>query len=324
MSDLPVVVIGGGPAGLMSAIHLARCDRAVSLYDRPRTSNRRSVHTSRFDLGRTCDYLDIDLTGCFQRVISETIYFYGRRLIRQNRTYACERGSGRASLDCTLRRIAIQTGVNIVERRVTIDDAISHVGPTIIATGLSPDFYHRLDIGHIRISGHEARIPYSNEVTLTSYKNGYTNEDFAYMASINGIIYTLLFSRNGLDTDSLSRYQEELRQTTGLEFPKWNRFEGYVPTRPRLTSDDFILAGTLAGVIDPFFLSGVVAALVSGKVAADAVLSPQHARREYDRLVKYFGVKRNLHRLMQGRILPGRAKFAVIALHTFLGDVGKV
>jgi len=194
----------------------------------------------------------------------------------------------------------------------------------ILATGLNRSIFHSLNIKHTNLTGYEARMESSKEVNLTSYKDKYTNQDFAYMASKNGIIYTLLFSRNGVESNDLMHYQNHLKETTDVTFPKWSRINGSVPLEYNLFKDDYILAGTLSGMIDPFFLSGVVGALISGMIAAIAVIEPTTAPKEFGRCVKNFRIKQHMYQLMQSRLLPDRVKILVVILHTLFKDVGKL
>jgi flavin-dependent dehydrogenase len=326
-TDAMVRIVGGGLAGLMAAITLAQRGRAVTLFDPATKADghqvQRSVHTSQFNLEKTCSFLGMDLSECFESVTRETVYFYGRRMERDNVTYACERGDGSGSLDHALRTVARKKGVTLVSKTVHADDNILKGAPIVLATGLHPHFYEKLGILHVRVWGYEATMPSTEERSLISFKDTYTHEDFAYVAAKNGIVYTLLFSRNGIDSIHLDQYQDHLRRETGLSFPKWRKFEGCIPLYCRLHAGKYILAGTLSGVIDPFFLSGVIGALVSGKIAASALIGAPDAAREYQRFVKYFGIKQRLHRLMQSRLLPGLAKLPLIVLHKILGDVGK-
>ncbi|UCC44610.1 MAG: FAD-dependent oxidoreductase [Candidatus Zixiibacteriota bacterium] len=325
--NLPVQIIGGGLAGLTAAIKLTDYDRQVILYDQPGEPDSaecyRSVHTTQFNLDKTCSYLDLDITGCFERVESETVYLYGRRITKSSRAYACERGNAIGSLDHTLKTIALKKGVVINYQPVATVERLSD-DKTILATGLNQSAYQLLNIGHTELTGYEARMASSKRVTLTSFKDSYTGRDFAYIASKNGIVYTLLFSRNGVDLKNLVDYQDHLRQTTGLIFPRWSQIRGCVPLEHHLFKNDYILAGTLSGVIDPFFLSGVVGAMVSGRIAAMAVIDPPNALREHQRFVKNFRIKQHLYQLMQSRLLPAGAKIIVIFLHTLFRDVGKL
>jgi len=281
------------------------------------------VHTSRFNLDKTCSYLDLDISGCFEKVEVETAYLYGRRVAIRSRAYACERGDGADSLDQALKTMALKRGV-VFDYRLPIMDEHRAGDRTILATGFSRTTYQQLGIRHTFFNGYEARMPWSQGVTLTSFKDTYTHQDFAYMASKNGIAYTLLFSRNGVNENDLERYQSHLEQTTGLTFPDWNHAVGCVPVENHLYAGGRILAGTLSGMIDPFFLSGVVGAMVSGKIAAMAVVEPNNAVRAYRQFTKNFRMKRRLHQLMGCRFIPGSAKLTVIFMHTLFKDVGKI
>jgi len=78
-------------------------------------------------------------------------------------------------------------------------------------------------------------------------------------------------------------WDRQLREWEGIAFEQWLPHEGVVATKkvtdPCLFAGDKILAGTLAGMQDPFFLFGVQSSLVSGKLAAIAVDDKERAWR---------------------------------------------
>jgi len=81
-------------------------------------------------------------------------------------------------------------------------------------------------------------------------------------------------------------WDRQLREWEGIEFEQWLPHEGVVATKkaadPCLFAGDKILAGTLAGMQDPFFLFGVQSSLVSGRIAAMAVDDKERAWRLFN------------------------------------------
>ncbi|MCX5859055.1 MAG: hypothetical protein NT056_04060, partial [Proteobacteria bacterium] len=66
---------------------------------------------------------------------------------------------------------------------------------------------------------------------------------------------------------------------------EWVYIENQVPMasvrNPRLFAEDKILAGTLAGMMDPQILFGIAGALISGKIAALAVENREKALQDF-------------------------------------------
>lgn len=90
--------------------------------------------------------------------------------------------------------------------------------------------------------------------------------DYGYSASLNGLMFALLFSRKPLSVRVLDRFKGVPKYTHGLDFQGWGAFTGYFLRETKLFWGDKILSGTLAGMIEPFCGYGIVGALISGKV----------------------------------------------------------
>ena len=84
------------------------------------------------------------------------------------------------------------------------------------------------------------------------------------------------------------------------------------PRNLRLFHGDKILAGTIAGMMDPFFLFGIHGALVSGKIAALAVEDRDGAQMEFNRVNRYFHRTFRAKQIYQR--LPTQTKIALYSL----------
>ena len=91
----------------------------------------------------------------------------------------------------------------------------------------------------------------------------------------------------------------------------------------RISRDGVLFAGSAAGLLDPFYLSGVEAALVSGVVAARAVDDPGGAARAFERLTRGFALKRRMARRAWSPSAWPAETLAAALLHHALGRVGR-
>ena len=84
----------------------------------------------------------------------------------------------------------------------------------------------------------------------------------------------------------------------------------------------YILAGTMSGLIDPFFLNGISGALISGRIAAMAVEDREHAQKEFNRFIKNFYIKWKLKKMYQFLPLKPLTFRFFSAGNSLLKDVG--
>lgn len=320
----PIIIVGGGLSGLVAAINLARINRRVQVYDNNNNDEEKySIHTARFNIDKVCDYINIDIHDCFSKVEEETAYLYQKKYQIKSKALACERGNRKGSIDSFLRQLAIDSGVEFYNENYLIKSNNDSTQPVILATGLGSKSYEILGIENETIVGFEARMEFNDTVKLISFKDRFTNNDYAYMASKNNVIYTLLFSRKRLPDKALEQYQKKLLHKTGLRFTKWYPVRGMVPNVNNLFKQNYILSGTLSGLIDPFFLSGIIPALISGKIVASLFMDRDKAIREYLYFTRNFRIKQFLHSCISYRKFPNILKKYIIYLHTLIKDVGK-
>ena len=119
-----------------------------------------------------------------------------------------------------------------------------------------------------------------------------TNYDFAYMTAKNGLLFALLFSRKNLDENNLLEFREIVNLTENVIFDKWLPSQGALSDQMKLFAGNFILTGSISGMIDPFVLHGISGALTSGKVAAEVFLNKDKAIREFKWLSKNYRAKK--------------------------------
>jgi flavin-dependent dehydrogenase len=263
------------------------------------------------------------MAECFTRVSRETSYLYGKRSPTPRRHLNCTRGAIPGALDRHLLDLVRTHGVE-VQWSSAFTATVNRPGPgAIIATGHSSRPYQLLGIPCEALEAYWAAMPYDGEPILVSYRSDYTDPDYAYVASRDGWISALLFARGRpIEGGALERFQKELYETEGIRFDRWKRGRGAAPLAPRFEVGGFRVAGALGGMIDPFYLSGVAAALISGGLAALSFVDPIHARFEYQRLTRHFRLKRLLRAGMQCRGAPRALRFALMVLDRIPQPVG--
>jgi flavin-dependent dehydrogenase len=233
------------------------------------------------------DYIGIDCSPCFKDCTDTLRFFVGREEIpveQPDRLYVVERGDRATSLDSFLFRIAEKEGVDFeFARPFTEQDFREAPANTILATGLSPDAYQSLGISSAVYAGYWASSAADpDKVSAGIYFGGFSKE-YGYTSSTNGIWYVLLFSRREVAPEHLDEFKKLVAEKEGRSFPRWHRFVGYAPKEPLLCwQKRLILAGTLAGVVEPAIGFGITGALLSGRIAALAVLDPGRGQADFD------------------------------------------
>lgn len=320
-----VVIFGGGISGIVAAINLAKagfrveiCEKRDQIGGSPKWHP--SVHQQNFNLAKTSEYIDIDLSPCFQPVTKHTFYFYGRKFVLNypDNSYICEKGQRNSSIEYYLfslaKSIDIQFtfGVPFNLEHTRLRQRRTDTPQCIIATGLEQKPYRELNIKHVNITGFRSLKTISPNNSAISFFGGYTNHDFAYLASLNDLMFTLLFARRGVDKKNLEAYQRHLQISENISFENWLFSTGSVPLETNLVKNGIVLTGTISGMIDPFYLNGISGALISGKIAALFFIDRQRAFDEFNRFTRNFFLKRTL-KLISVKLPIKKFSFPLIA-----------
>lgn len=317
MSRERIIIFGSGISGLVAAINLAKSGFEVEVREKMSriggsTRWHPSVHQQTFDLGRTSEYIGIDLSSCFHLVRDHTFYFYGRRSqIHAPLNYACEKGERLSSIESHLYSEANRLNINFkFNQNFSIeqnDYLRKNNNRCIVATGLEEESYQILGIKHIKIQGFRGfkiNKDAKERDFMISYFGDYTKHDFAYVASFGDLVFSLLFSHKGIAQGNLIAFQKHLMESEGIAFDNWQYSSGCAPVEKNLVKDDIVLAGSISGMIDPFYLNGISAALISGKIASLYFIDREKAIREFNRFTRNFFLKKNLKRISE--ILPAK------------------
>jgi len=324
MGPKNIVVFGAGISGLVAAINLAKAGFKVTVSERRGCIGgspkwHPSVHQQVFDVQKSSEYLGIDISSCFSPVKKHVFYFYGRKSIIDVpvNSYVCEKGQRLASIENFLFGEAQRCGVDFVFNETLDSSGLrlrrSCSSGCIVATGLEAELYKVLDIKHAAVRGFRASRTVNEGGTALSFFGDYTHHDFAYIASAGELMFSLLFSRQGVNEKSLAVFSDHLRDSEGISFDNWHFSTGCVPLETNLEKNGVVLAGTIGGMIDPFFLNGISGALISGKIAALYFINPEESVKEFKRFTRNFHLKRALKVLSM--MAPGkRFTFPVFTL----------
>ncbi|HVN96224.1 MAG TPA: hypothetical protein VMT62_07340, partial [Syntrophorhabdaceae bacterium] len=259
-----------------------------------------SVHQQTFDVKKTSTYIGIDISSCFTPVKRHTFHFYGRvsETHMPKNSILCEKGPRSSSVESFLFSEAKDQGVEFFFGE-TFDLKTANLKSKdghkcIVATGLEETPYETLDIKHVNVQGFRGSGAAPESGTVLSFFGDYTNHDFAYLASLDDLMFCLLFSRIGVNEHNLKTFNRHLFESTGIALDDWRFSTGCVPLERNLAKEGMVLAGTISGMIDPFFLNGISAALISGKIAAEYFISPERALREFSLFTRTFSIRRFL------------------------------
>lgn len=305
MQNDKIVIYGAGISGLVAAVNLKQKGFDVCVCDIRKSiggvsSWHPSVHHQTFDVISTSRYIGIDVSSCFKPVECHMFSFYGKKSMMRNpeNSFVCEKGPQSTSIESYLYQCAISSGVEFKFNESFGVDIIrensSRECRVIVATGLEEKPYKNLGIHSIPIQGYRAMKEHKNPVMVKSLFGNYTNHDFAYCASSGSMTFSLLFSRLGINEENLDEYKRYLEDNYGESFDGWGFSTGCVPVEKNLVKNNVVLAGTISGMIDPFYLNGISGALVSGKIASLYFTDREEAFRDFSAMTKNYNLKRRL------------------------------
>jgi hypothetical protein len=309
-----VTIVGAGLAGMTAAINLARRGHTVKVLEREERIGGSGLYHpsgqgSPLRLKELCAYIGFDISPGIEpiRAMKEVA---GGKVLKIDpsliNSYFFERGPRASSLDNHLYGLAREAGVDFefgcpVESR---EDMAALPPNTIVATGLHFEGFDALGVPYL--TSHHLTYkgtcdPGLNYVHM--FHDTYTS-DYGYTSAFRGIRYVHLFNRRRpLSLHDRECFAEQVARLDGIEVPGWNEFTFPVPAAsiktPRIFTADKILAGTLAGAMDPVAFFGLSGALVSGKIAALAIEDKEVAWREFRRCVSSYPVAYVLARLKE-------------------------
>jgi len=297
-----VHIVGAGLSGLTAAVLLAREGVQVTVYDNQdgiggSPKFHPSVHTTPVQLSELEEYVGFDLHNLFTRCDPYPRFYYKTKQLTlppytaHNNAYCVERGLRETSIDNHLYRMAREDGVRFeFNSRIDLQQLEE---TTIVATGMYPGHYERLGLPSRRIYVTWSHREIDDQSTTGNiYMGPYVLPDYAYTAQVNGLDFALLFSHQPVLDTNRDSFKALLRSLGMGEYPEpWVDVAMDVPGKAVLFAGDTILAGTIAGVYEPFWGYGIVGALLSGRIAAKAILNREEAERDFQSFTSGFDRK---------------------------------
>ncbi|MDD5749150.1 MAG: NAD(P)-binding protein [Actinomycetota bacterium] len=288
------IVVGAGLSGLVAAINLVREGREVLVLEREKCIGGSSLYHpspqgTPVDIEALKRYIGVDISPALSYFESKTFVF-GKEITVDSEAISArllERGPRSTSLDSLLYDIAVKEGVRFKfgQELVSQDDFAKLPPDTIVATGLHFEGFDSMRVDYLTSFHYAARKKTGDDKPphVTIYEDDFT-PDYAYTTSLNGIVFAHCFARVPIGNRTLEAFKESIYRNEGLEFDEWIDFTFPVPaariSNPSLFSGNKILAGTIGGFIEPFMFFGIHGALVSGKIAAMAVMDKDRAIEE--------------------------------------------
>jgi NAD(P)-binding Rossmann-like domain len=288
-----VTIVGAGLAGLAAAVNCAQAGHQVKVLEKFEHIGgdpyiRPAVDVTPMHPDRLGSFIGVELKPPYVTPTEEfPIYVYGKpHVIPGWQLYlqSVERGPRSTSIDTLLYEAALAAGAEF-EFGVSIDSQgdFAQLPPnTIVATGLHIEPFLALRRPYVDVYGFIGKTRHEGPARIMGFFDHYTKY-YNYCANVNGVAFALAFDGKPVSDSLRDTWDRQLRDWEGIAFEQWLPHEGVVATKkatdPCLFAGDKILAGTLAGMQDPFFLFGVQSSLVSGKIAAIAVDDKERAWR---------------------------------------------
>ena len=313
MTECRVAVVGAGPAGSATALHLARAGCEVLLIEKEALPRAKVCGGGLVRRGRR--HLPPDVVLPVERECRRVTmgFLDGAFAHTVERAEPLVTLTLRADLDAALAKAAEasgarflpSTGVEAIERRADSVELSTTRGPihaqfVVLATGATSPLVRAAGFTAplATIPALEAEV-FVDEPTLARFQDA-ARFDFGGVAT-GGYAWVfpkraqlscgLLSMRRGRVSlrERLDRYLAEV----GVRAVRHVDVRGYViPVRPRaggLARDRVLLVGDAAGLVDPVTAEGISLALWSGRLAARALAeqsSPSGIERAYERSVR--------------------------------------
>jgi len=313
------IVVGAGLAGMVAAINLAKVGYEVTVLEaEARIGGSKqlhpSLHITPIDKKKMWKYIEIELDDCFvaPKVFRMYLGSLGLGIFPDDMSIV-ERGPRPSSVDTRLHELAVEAGVEFkFDHRV--DRLEDFPADTIIATGLDPRMFENLSLPYRDIPSRHVFKPTELDCYGLGIFSEYASEYF-YAAALNQLFYGMLPLEDPPDLNHLESLVRDMREWEQIDIPEseWRPVVFRVPlggpANLRLFHGDKILAGTIAGMMDPFFLFGIHGALISGRIAALTVMDREKGQAEFARVNRYFTQTFRAKQIYE--LLPVKAKLAM-------------
>ena len=291
MASKELQIYGAGLSGLVSAITLARSGHLVTVYEKEKRIGgtehcHPSVQLTPLHMQQMERYVGIELESCFSKLDDFRGYIGSKKFVFSTKNlYVVERGLRTSSLDYFLYRTALDAGVTFKFSHPLTSEELGIIPEhTIIATAGYSKIVKALHLPYVTFKQFDARIKTDLEDISIAYFGDFTS-DYGYISTKNGLLSAQLSGPLHLSQENLHTFSNLVKETEGIELEGWSSVIAYFPKKARLftkfAGKTYVLAGDVAGFLDPFFGFGINGALISGKIAAMSILSTKKALLEF-------------------------------------------
>lgn len=307
MTSRDVQIYGAGVSGLVSGIHLARKGYHVTIYEKEQKIGgsmhcHPSVQMTPMHMYQMEEYVGIKLKSCFSELREFLGYIGPKKLVFSTKDlYVVERGPRPSSLDHFLYEKAVEEGVEVkFSHPLTSEELKSIPEYSIIATAGYSQIVKALHLSYVAFKQFDTHIKTDLENVSIAYFGDFTS-DYGYISTKNGLLSAQLSGPLNLSSEKLHRFMKVVQETKGIDLDGWSSIISYFPKKARLFTSfagkTLVLAGDVAGFLDPFFGFGATGALMSGKIAAMGILSKQKALQKFTQCTSHLNKDLFVHTL---------------------------
>ena len=297
MTSCDVQIYGAGVSGLVSAIHLARIGYHVTIHEKEEKIGgslhcHPSAQMTPMHLQQMEKYVGLELQSCFSEVREFRGYIGPKKLVFSTRDlYVVERGPRPSSLDYFLYKTALDEGVSLEFSHPLAPEELKGIPDnSIIATAGYSQMVKALHLPYVTFKQFDTHLQTDLGDISIAYFGDFTS-DYGYISTKNGLLSAQLSGPLHLSQEKLHTFTNLVKETEGIELEGWSSIISYFPKKARLfttfAGKTYVLAGDVAGFLDPFFGFGVTGALISGKIAAMGIQSKQKALQEFKQFSSY-------------------------------------
>ena len=299
MERFDAVIVGAGPAGSATAIHLARAGATVLLVDRARFPRDKPCGGG--ITGRAVKELPVDVTPVVEDVVRsfEVRLSYRKRFERRSEAPLVLM-TQRRRLDAFLVEQAAEVGA-VFRDGVTVEDVtVGPDGATLRVGGAS--VRGRFLVGADGVNGRIARdsglgggiiygIALEGNGPLPARQKGVATVELGVVPGGYGWVFPKADHANygvGGWAAEGPRLREHLRRLCaehGVDYERLTDLQGRrLPIRRTSSAakGPVLLVGDAAGLVDPLSGDGISEALLSARLAAEAIVADEAARYEHE------------------------------------------
>lgn len=293
MKGKDINIYGAGLSGLVAAINLVRNRYNVTVFEKENriggsSKCHPSIHMTPINIKDMQKYIEIKIDTCFSRLDRFRGYVGPKKYIFSTRNlFVVERGPRETSIDRFLYNIALKEGVNFEFSKSLKEENLKEIPEnSIIATAGYSKIVKGLHVPYIIYNQFDTHKNIDIGNIAIAFFGSYSS-DYGYISGKNGMISAQLSGSPSVSEENLKIFIEKVKETEGINLDNWSSFSSYFPKKIQLftkySRKTFVLAGDIAGFLDPFFGFGINGALISGKIVALSFISKKKALNEFNK-----------------------------------------